>query len=136
MSATSTSRLLRTGQHSRCRTCGNRVEWYQRDNQRPIALHPAEFAVTDVPGACRWHLSGGIAYRHSDNNAWCRTPHAVLCPRRIITTQLTPHLEEARRQLAARTRALIDTGSVHPASAPASPPKPTAGSRSSAPPSA
>nr|WP_263303420.1 DUF6083 domain-containing protein [Streptomyces sp. 135] len=99
-------------------------------------MHPAEFAVADVPGACRWHLSGGIAYRHSDNNAWCRTPHAVLCPRRIITTQLTPHLEEARRQLAARTRALIDTGSVHPASAPASPPKPTAGSRSSAPPSA
>ncbi|WCL89624.1 DUF6083 domain-containing protein [Streptomyces sp. JCM 35825] len=127
VSATSPSRLLRTGQHSRCHTCGNRIEWYQRNNHRPIALHPTEFANTDVPDSCRWHLSGGIAYRHSDHSAWCRTPHAILCPRRTITTRLTPHLQNVRRQLAVRTRTLIDTGLfTPPAPAPTLTPRETA----------
>lgn len=127
VSATSPSRLLRTGQHSRCRTCGNRIEWYQRDNHRPIALHPAEFATTEVPAPCRWHLSCGIAHRHGDHSAWCRIPHAVLCPHRTITTRLTPRLHDARRQLAVRTRTLIDTGLfTPPAPAPAPTPPDTA----------
>ncbi|MEU7584398.1 DUF6083 domain-containing protein [Streptomyces sp. NPDC041068] len=121
VSATSPSRLLRSGQHSRCRACGNRIEWFQRDNHRPIALHPAELAAADVPASCRWHLSCGIAHRYSDNSAWCRIPHAVLCPHRTVTPRLTPRLDETRRQLAVRTRTLIDTGLFTP---PAPPPRP------------
>ncbi|WP_103514999.1 DUF6083 domain-containing protein [Streptomyces sp. SM10] len=121
VSANSPSRLLRTGQTSRCRACGNRIEWYQRDNHRPVSLHPYEVATSTVPASCRWHLSGGIAYRHGDGSTWCRIPHAVLCPsRRTPTTRLTPRLAEARRQLAVRTRTLIDAGLFTPA-APASP---------------
>lgn len=123
VSATSPSRLLRTGQHSRCRACGNRIEWYQREDHRPVSLHPAEVATTTVPDSCRWHLSGGIAHRHGDGSAWCRIPHAVLCPSRTPTTRLTPRLAEARRQLAVRTRTLIDTGLFTPP-APTSPPTP------------
>ncbi|MFG2651210.1 DUF6083 domain-containing protein [Streptomyces sp. NPDC048436] len=114
VSATSPSRLLRTGQTNGCRMCGNRIEWYQRDNHRPISLHPTEFAATDVPASCRWHLSCGIAHRHGDGSAWCRIPHAVLCPRRTLTARLTPCMAEARRQLAVRTRTLIDTGLFTP----------------------
>ncbi|MFD3580434.1 DUF6083 domain-containing protein [Streptomyces sp. NPDC058644] len=129
VSTTSPSRLLRTGQHSRCRQCGNRIEWYQREDHRPISLHPAEFATTTVPASCRWHLSCGIAHRHADTSAWCRIPHAVLCPRRTPTTRLTPLIAEARRQLAVRTRTLIDAGVFTPsppASSHARPEAPTA----------
>lgn len=123
VSPASPSRLLRTGHNSRCRGCGNRIEWYQRDDHRPISLHPAEFATTDVPASCRWHLSCGIAHRRDDGSAWCRIPHALLCPRRTITTRLTPPMAQARRQLAVRTRTLIDTGHFTPP-APSPPPAP------------
>ncbi|MFG2276083.1 DUF6083 domain-containing protein [Streptomyces chartreusis] len=78
----SPSRLLRAGQSSRCRRCGNRIDLYQRADQRPIALHPTELAALHVPESCRWHLGGGLAYPHGDGSPWCRIPHAVICPRR------------------------------------------------------
>ncbi len=90
VTTTSPSRLLRAGQTGRCRHCGHRIDLYQRPDQRPIALHPAELATTDVPESCRWHLSGGIAYPHGDNSTWCRIPHAVLCPHRTPTCQAGP----------------------------------------------
>ncbi|MEU1667088.1 DUF6083 domain-containing protein [Streptomyces hygroscopicus] len=122
VTTTSPSRLLRAGQTGRCRHCGHRIDLYQRPDQRPIALHPAELATADVPESCRWHLSGGIAYPHGDNSAWCRIPHAVLCPHRTPTCQAGPRLEVIRRQLAVRTRRLIDTGVL--TSAPPATPQP------------
>ncbi|CAM5743585.1 hypothetical protein SALBM311S_11562 [Streptomyces alboniger] len=110
------SRLLRAGQGGHCRRCGNRIDAYQRTNQQPIALHPAELATAHVPEACRWHLSAGIAHPHGDDSAWCRIPHHLICPRRTPTLRLGPHLEAMRRQLAVRTRRLIDTGALTPAS--------------------
>ncbi|MER5347113.1 DUF6083 domain-containing protein [Streptomyces mirabilis] len=115
VTAASPSRLLRAGQSARCRRCGNRIDFYQRADQRPIALHPTELATTHVPASCRWHLSCGIAIPHGDGSAWCRIPHAVLCPDRTPTAQTGPHLEAVRRQLAVRTRRLIDTGAFTPA---------------------
>ncbi|AJE80385.1 hypothetical protein SLNWT_0009 [Streptomyces albus] len=124
LAATSPSRLLRAGQSSRCRRCGNRIDLYQRADLRPIALHPAELAVSQVPEICRWHLDQGIAHPHGDGSAWCRIPHAVLCPRRIPTSRISPHLQAARRQLALHTRRLIDTGAFTPDARPASPAEP------------
>jgi len=120
VAATSPSRLLRAGQSGRCRRCGNRIDFYQRADGRPIALHPAELTAAHVPGSCRWHLSSGIAHPHGDGSAWCRIPHAVLCPRRTLTCRIGPPLESVRRQLAVRTRRLIDTGAFTPTLPPAS----------------
>lgn len=120
VAATSPSRLLRAGQTSRCRQCGNRIDLHQRADQRPIALHPAELSTPHVPERCRWHLSSGIAYPHGDASAWCRIPHAVLCPARTPTCSLGPHLEALRRELAVRTRRLTDTGAFTPATPPRS----------------
>lgn len=117
VAATSPSRLLRAGQSGRCRRCGNRIDFYQRTDQRPIALHPAELTAAHVPESCRWHLSSGIAHPHGDGSAWCRIPHTVLCPDRTPTTPTGPHLQAVRRQLAVRTRRLIDTGAFTPAPA-------------------
>ncbi|KAB1987457.1 DUF6083 domain-containing protein [Streptomyces triticiradicis] len=116
VAATSPSRLLRTGQSGRCRQCGHRIDWYQRADQRPIALHPTELDTSQTPASYRWHLSGGIAHPHSDGSAWCRIPHDVLCPEHALTTPPGPYLESLRRQLAVRTRRLIDTGQFTPAS--------------------
>ncbi|MET7737690.1 DUF6083 domain-containing protein [Streptomyces sp. NPDC005402] len=118
MTATRPSRLLRAGQHSLCRHCGNRIDLYPRTDQRPNALHPTELTATQVPESCRWHLSGGIAHPHGDGSAWCRIPHAVLCPRRTPTCRMSPCLEAVRRQLAVRTRRLTDTGAFTPAPPP------------------
>ncbi|MFG2030494.1 DUF6083 domain-containing protein [Streptomyces sp. NPDC048825] len=117
VAAASPSRLLRTGQSGRCRRCGNRIDFYQRADQRPIAMHPAELATAHVPVSCRWHLSSGIALPHGDGSAWCRIPHAVLCPERTPTAPVGPHIQAVRRQLAVRTRRLIDTGVFTPAPA-------------------
>jgi hypothetical protein len=114
VAATSPSRLLRTGQSGHCRGCGNRIDWHQRTDQRPIALHPTELATAHVPASCRWHLSSGIAHPHGDGSAWCRIPHAVLCPHHTPTARTGPHIEALRRQLAVRTRRLIDTGAFTP----------------------
>jgi hypothetical protein len=112
VTASSPSRLLRAGQSRRC---GNRIDLYQRTDQHPIALHPAELATAHVPESCRWHLSGGIAHPHGDGSAWCRIPHTVLCPSRTPTCQPSPYLKTLRRQLALRTRRLLDTGAFTPA---------------------
>lgn len=114
--ATGSARPQRTG---RCPACGHRVESYPRTDHRLLALHPAEFTLTTVPTAFRWHLSSGIAHPRSDGTNWCRIPHTVLCPSTPSGTPLTAHLNEVRRQLAVRTRILIDTGLFTPA--PASP---------------
>ena len=118
VAAASPSRLLRTGQSGHCRRCGNRIDFYPRADQRPIALHPAELATAHVPAACRWHLSCGIAHPHGDRSAWCHIPHTMLCPDGTPTAPTGPHLEAVRRQLAVRTRRLIDTGAFTPAPAP------------------
>ncbi|MGW0584282.1 DUF6083 domain-containing protein [Streptomyces sp. NPDC002920] len=123
VSATSPSRLLRTGQSGRCRLCGNRIDIYQCTDQQPIALHPAELAALHVPEACRWHLSGGIAHAHGDSSPWCRISHHTVCPRHTPTPDIGPHLATVRRHLALRTRRLIDTGAL-PAT-PAATPQPT-----------
>ncbi|SDP62266.1 hypothetical protein SAMN04487981_12943 [Streptomyces sp. cf386] len=115
VAATSPTRLLRAGQSSRCRRCGNRIDLYQRADQRPIALHPTELTATLVPEPCRWHLGGGIAYPHGDGSPWCRIPHAVLCPCRTPLCRTGPHLNAIRRHLAVRTRRLTDTGAFTPA---------------------
>ncbi|MYV46704.1 DUF6083 domain-containing protein [Streptomyces sp. SID2888] len=120
--ATSPSRLLRAGQSGRCRRCGNRIDIYQRTDQRPIALHPAEVATEQVPDSCRWHLAGGIAHPHGDGSAWCRIPHTVLCPGNTPTARLGRRLEEVRRQLALRTRRLIDTRTFTPTTPAGDPP--------------
>ncbi|WP_256959411.1 DUF6083 domain-containing protein [Streptomyces viridochromogenes] len=114
MAASSPSRLLRAGQSGRCRRCGNRIDLYQRPDGRPIALHPAELSAANVPASCRWHLSSGIAHPHGDGSAWCRIAHAVLCPHRTPTCRPTPGLEALRRELALRTRRMIDTGALPP----------------------
>ncbi|WP_413755050.1 DUF6083 domain-containing protein [Streptomyces sp. MMBL 11-3] len=128
VAAASPSRLLRTGQSGRCRGCGNRIEFYPRANQRPIALHPAELATVHVPAACQWHVSCGIAHPHGDGRPWCRLPHSVLCPERTPTTETGPHLTALRRQLALTTRRLTDAGAFSPI--PAIPCAPAAGTPS------
>ncbi|MGW3157034.1 DUF6083 domain-containing protein [Streptomyces sp. NPDC001089] len=114
VTATSPSRLLRTGQSSRCRQCGHLVDRYQCADQQPIALHPAELDASQIPAPCRWHLSGGVAYPQGDGSPWCRIPHYALCPGRTLTAQTGPYIEALRRQLAVRTRRLIDTGQFTP----------------------
>ncbi|MFD5536306.1 DUF6083 domain-containing protein [Streptomyces sp. NPDC127079] len=116
----SPSRLLRSGHGNRCRQCGHRIDLYQRTDRGPIALHPVELAAVHVPEACRWHLSGGLAHPHGDGTAWCRIPHAVLCPARSAACPLPPFLEDVRRELAVHTRRLIDTGAFTPVPPPAS----------------
>ncbi|MGV9625457.1 DUF6083 domain-containing protein [Streptomyces sp. NPDC003487] len=116
MAPTSPSRLLRAGQNSRCRQCGNRVEWFQRHDQRPIALHPHELATAHVPAPWQWHLSGGIAYPHDNGSGWCRIPHLILCPQHIPPlTPDSPRLVSLRRELGLRSRRLIDAGVFRPA---------------------
>ncbi|MFJ4691738.1 DUF6083 domain-containing protein [Streptomyces sp. NPDC088766] len=124
VAAISPSRLLRAGQNGYCRRCGNRIDIYQRADQQPIALHPAELAARHIPAPCRWHLSGGTAHPHGDGSAWCRIPHQAICPHPASPPQAGPYLEDLRRQLALRTRRLIDTGAFTPA--PPTPPRPAA----------
>lgn len=125
VAADSPSRLLRTAQPAPCRTCGNRTDWYTRSHGRPIGLHPHDLPAATVPAACRWHVASGIAYPSHDGSAWCRIPHTLLCPADDAPTQLTPQLAELRRRLALRTRRLLDTGAITPATA-ADPPSPAA----------
>ncbi|WP_428831540.1 DUF6083 domain-containing protein, partial [Actinocorallia cavernae] len=110
IAANSPSRLLRAGQTGRCRHCGNRVDWYPRSDDRPIALHPAEAVAADVPPTCRWHLSGGVAHPHDDGSGWCRMPHTVLCPQQPSRSRAdSTRLTSLRRELGLRSRHLIET---------------------------
>ncbi|WP_326800508.1 DUF6083 domain-containing protein [Streptomyces sp. NBC_01788] len=118
----SRSRLLRAGQSGRCRHCGNRVDWYPRHDDRPIALHPADVAVVGTPASCRWHIGGGIAHPHDDGSAWCRIPHAVLCPQQPLRSHIGhTRLTSLRRDLAVHSRRLIDTGAFTPQPCPQAP---------------
>nr|WP_119581877.1 DUF6083 domain-containing protein [Streptomyces europaeiscabiei] len=119
-----TSRLLRCGQHSRCRECGNRIEWYHRSALRMVRLHPRDLPAARVPADCRWHVSSGIAHPAGDGSSWCRIPHALLCPARDAPA--AAELGALRRALAVNTRRLIDAGTFAP---PAAPPDGTAARR-------
>ncbi|MEV4905725.1 DUF6083 domain-containing protein [Streptomyces albidoflavus] len=121
----STGGLPRTG---RCRRCGNPVAWHPRRNQHHIALHPAELPTAHVPASWRWHLSSGIAHPHAGGQRWCRIPHTALCPARTPPSDTGRHLHALRRQLALRSRRLIDTAAFAPTPAPA---RPTAPARTS-----
>lgn len=112
---TSSSRLLRTGQSGYCRGCDNRVDWHPHADHRPLGLHPGELRTRAVPESTRWHLSSGIAHGHADS-AWCRIPHAVLCPRHPAGADLTAPVAELRRLLAVRTRRRVDAGLFTPPS--------------------
>ncbi|WP_245970680.1 DUF6083 domain-containing protein [Streptomyces rishiriensis] len=116
VSADSASRLLRCGQSDRCRDCGNRIEWYHRINEQPVRLHPDELPAEKVPSTCHWHVSRGVAHPAGDGSAWCRLPHALLCPAREALPA-APELAGLRRALAVNTRRLIDRGAFVPSSA-------------------
>ncbi|MEU0107608.1 DUF6083 domain-containing protein [Streptomyces sp. NPDC006251] len=111
------SRLLRCGQSGSCRECGNSIEWYVRDHERQVRLHPQELPADQVPEDCRWHVSSGVAYPAGDGSRWCRVPHAVLCPARPVPPS-APQLSGLRRSLALRTRWLLDAGAFVPSAVP------------------
>ncbi|MBY8881577.1 DUF6083 domain-containing protein [Actinacidiphila acidipaludis] len=105
--------LLRAGQTGRCRDCGNLIEWYHRPDHRPVPLHPKELPADFVPETNRWSVSAGIAYPAGDGTAWCRVPHAALCPAHP-SEPVTEQLAALRRTMATYTRRLIDTGRFTP----------------------
>ncbi|WP_328623706.1 DUF6083 domain-containing protein [Streptomyces sp. NBC_00353] len=110
----SLTRLVRSAQSSRCRDCGNRIDWYTRTDNRPVSLHPHELDATAVPVASRWHVSSGIAHLAGDGTPWCRIPHLALCPARPAPSPLTPQVAALRRHLALHTRRLLDAGTLTP----------------------
>jgi hypothetical protein len=116
------TRLLRAAQRKPCPRCGNLLEWYYRDDGRPIALHPGELPITRVPEEHRWHVLEGIALPGADGTPWCRLPHSALCPAAARATTATHPLDKLRRQLAVNTRRLLDTHSFTPSIASAPPP--------------
>ncbi|WP_327419849.1 DUF6083 domain-containing protein [Streptomyces sp. NBC_01230] len=110
----SPTRLVRSAQPSRCRDCGNRIDWYTRTADHPVSLHPHELDATTVPAATQWHVSSGIAHPADDGTPWCRIPHLALCPARDAPTLLSPQIAALRRHLALHTRRLLDTGTLTP----------------------
>lgn len=109
------TRVLRAPQSKPCARCGNRVEWFHRDDGRPVPLHPHELPAEQVPEPLRWHVFNGIAHPLPDGTAWCRVPHAPLCP----ATQEPPaarlgRLAGLRRNLAVVTRLRIEQGRFTP----------------------
>lgn len=118
VSADSPSRLLRIAQPSRCRACGNRIDWYNTVTQRAVPLHPVELPAAMVPEPHRWHVASGVAHHADDGTAWCRITHPILCPAHTTPQTLPPALTELSRRLALRTRHLLDKGVFTPATAP------------------
>ncbi|MFE1384268.1 DUF6083 domain-containing protein [Streptomyces sp. NPDC058740] len=118
----SPSRLLRTAQPSRCRECGNQIDWHTTNGSHPVALHPTEVPAAHVPADLRWHLASGVAHPAGDGSPWCHLSHDTLCPKRIEAGALPPNLDQIRRHLALNTRRLNDAGILtsesHPASLP------------------
>ena len=117
----SASRLLRCGQTTSCRACGNPVESYLRADDRLVQLHPHELPVAGVPESYRWHVSHGIAHPAGDGSSWCRLAHDLLCPA-LPAPMAVPQLSGLRRSLALRTRRLLDTGVLVPPATPANGP--------------
>ncbi|KAA6222954.1 hypothetical protein CP973_14390 [Streptomyces albofaciens JCM 4342] len=106
---------MRCAQRDRCRECGNSVERYSRGDDRSIRLHPGELPAAGVPVDLRWHVSSGIAHPAGDGTAWCRLAHAVICPaREAVALPSASGLVGLRRELALRTRRLIDAGAFAP----------------------
>ncbi|MCZ4120221.1 DUF6083 domain-containing protein [Streptomyces sp. H39-S7] len=112
VSPDSPTKLLRSGQTGHCTACGNRIEWYYRDSDRAVPLHPGELPTQLVPDGQRWHVLSGVARPSQDGSPWCRVHHDALCP---ATPDLgIPGLQEARRNLALNTRRLLDAGRFTP----------------------
>ena len=118
------TRLLRTVQRKPCPQCGNLVEWYYRDDGRPIALHTGELPITGVPDRYRWYVLEGIAHRGADGTPWCRLLHQALCPAVARDTVAGDPLDHLRRQLGINTRRLLDTRCFTPRPAAAPTPVP------------
>ncbi|WP_410170112.1 DUF6083 domain-containing protein [Actinacidiphila bryophytorum] len=112
------SRLLRCGQRSRCVCCAHVLERYDRIEQPPIDLHPRELPSHDVPDSLHWHITAGVALAQPSGAPRCRVTHSLVCPARGEHPLLTPALHELRRQLAVRTRCLIDSGVFTPTTTP------------------
>ncbi|MEU1800757.1 DUF6083 domain-containing protein [Streptomyces sp. NPDC019937] len=110
----SPSRLLRCAQRSRCRECGNPVEWYHRVDDRSVRLHPHELPVADVPVGYHWHVSSGLAHHAGDGSPWCRLAHGVVCPAHAADAANAPELTRLRRVLAVNTRRLTEAGVFTP----------------------
>jgi hypothetical protein len=117
------TRLLRAAQQKPCADCGNPLEWYYRDNGRPVPLHPRELPLDAVPERYRWHVFAGVAHRGPDGTAWCQVPHRVLCPAAQAQTPTAAdgQLVALRRRMAVNTRRLQDTGRFTPPPAPTTP---------------
>ncbi|MFI5534129.1 DUF6083 domain-containing protein [Kitasatospora sp. NPDC051853] len=109
----SPSRLIRSARTGTCAYCGNTVEWCQRDDQRPLPLHPTELDARIVPPHQRWHLHSGIAQPTTGGSPWCHIAHPALCPA-TGTPAEDDHedLTRLRRALAVRSRRLIDLGFI------------------------
>jgi len=116
------TRLLRAAQRKHCPRCGNLLEWYYRDDGRPIALHPGELPTTKTPDEYRWHVLEGIARPGADGTPWCRLPHSALCSAALRDSAAAHPLDRLRRQLAVNTRRLLDTRGFTPSPASAPPP--------------
>jgi len=116
------TRLLRAAQRKPCPRCGNLMEWYYRDDGRPIPLHPGEIPTTIAPEHHRWHVLEGIAHRGADGTPWCRLLHQALCPAVARDTVTADSLDQLRRQLAVNTRRLLDAHRFTPKPAAAPPP--------------
>ncbi|MET9438647.1 DUF6083 domain-containing protein [Streptomyces sp. NPDC006551] len=115
----SPSRLLRIAQASRCRDCGNRIEWHTTSSRQPVGLHPTELPSKIVPTSRRWHVASGIAHPAGDGSPWCRITHHTLCPAHSTPQELPPQLDGLRRRLALNTRHLVDAGAFTPGEKPA-----------------
>ncbi|MDJ0346420.1 DUF6083 domain-containing protein [Streptomyces sp. H10-C2] len=96
VSPDSPTKLLRSSQPGRCTACGNRVEWYYRDNNGAVPLHPGELPTHLIPDNQRWHVLSGVARPTQDGSPWCRVHHHSLCP--ATPDPGIPGLQEARRR--------------------------------------
>ncbi|MEU7011855.1 DUF6083 domain-containing protein [Streptomyces sp. NPDC046332] len=114
--------LLRIAQRSRCRDCGNLIDWHTTSSYRPVSLHPDEVPAVLVPADLQWHLASGVAYPAGDGSRWCRLSHITLCPASTEPCTLPPTLQDVRRRLALNTRRHTDTKTLTPRHSSAAPP--------------
>ncbi|MGW3508752.1 DUF6083 domain-containing protein [Streptomyces sp. NPDC000994] len=110
----SPSRLFRCAHQSRCRECGNHVEWCRRVDGRSVRLHPHELSVADVPVGYHWHVSASLVHHVGEGSLWCRLAHGVVCPARAVDATNAPERTRLRRVLAVNTCCLIEAGVFTP----------------------